>query len=43
MCRGNEVVQHRLFDRLDLLLSTKGAEPEMAEALIEVCNSPWNS
>ena len=36
MARGNEVVQQRLFDRLDMLLNIKGAEPEMAEALIEV-------
>lgn len=36
MARGNELVQQRLFDRLDMLLNIKGAEPEMAECLIEV-------
>ncbi len=36
MARGNDTVQHRLFDRLDMLLNIQGAEPEMAEALVEV-------
>lgn len=36
MARGNEIVQQRLFDRLDMLLNIKGAEPEMAQALTEV-------
>ncbi len=36
MARGNEAVQQRLFDRLDMLLNIQGAENEMAEALIEV-------
>ena len=36
MARGNVLVQQRLFDRLDILLNIKGAEPELAEALIEV-------
>lgn len=35
MARGNPVVQRRLFDRLDLILGVKGAEPEMANALKE--------
>ena len=36
MARGNGLVQQRLFDRLDLILSIQGTEPEMAAALIEV-------
>ena len=36
ICRGNPVVQGRLFDQLDFLLRVKGAEPEMAEAILEV-------
>ncbi|KAH3809582.1 hypothetical protein DPMN_137955 [Dreissena polymorpha] len=36
LAKGNEVVQERLFDRLDLLLATEGAAPELAEALTEV-------
>ena len=36
MARGNEVVQQRLFDRLDMLLNIEGAQSEMAEALTEV-------
>ena len=36
MARGNEAVQQRLFDRLDMLLNIQGAENQMAEALIEV-------
>ena len=34
--RGNAVVQGRLFDQLDFLLAVKGAEAEMAEAVLEV-------
>ena len=37
MARGNEAVQQRLFDRLDMLLNIQGAEGAMAEALTEVC------
>ena len=36
MARDNETVQQRLFDRMDMLLNIQGAEPEMAEALVEV-------
>ena len=36
MARENALVQQRLFDRLDMLLHIRGAESEMAEALIEV-------
>lgn len=36
LARENKVVQERLFDRLDLLLSKEGAAPELAEALTEV-------
>ncbi|KAH3742154.1 hypothetical protein DPMN_048890 [Dreissena polymorpha] len=36
LAKGNGVVQERLFDRLDLLLATEGAAPELAEALTEV-------
>ncbi|CAH1800283.1 unnamed protein product [Owenia fusiformis] len=36
LSRGNCVVQHRLFNRLDKLLGVKGAESEMAECLTEV-------
>ena len=36
MARGNEVVQRRLFDRMDILLAIEGAENQMAEALTEV-------
>ena len=36
MARGNERIQKRLFDRLNMLLSIEGAVPEMADALIEV-------
>lgn len=38
ICRGNPTVQARLFDQLDFLLQVKGAEPEMAEAVLEVYN-----
>lgn len=34
--RGNAAVQGRLFDQLDFLLGVKGAEPEMADAVLEV-------
>lgn len=34
--RGNAAVQGRLFDQLDFLLRVKGAEIEMAEAVMEV-------
>ena len=33
---GNEVVQLRMFDRLDTLLAIKGVESELAVALKEV-------
>ena len=36
MARGNEQVQQRLFDRLDMLLNIQGAEAKMAECLTEV-------
>jgi len=36
MARGNKLVQGRLFDRLDMLLSKEGAGHELAEALTEV-------
>ena len=36
LARENKVVQERLFDRLDLLLSKEGAAPQLAEALTEV-------
>jgi hypothetical protein len=36
MARGNEGIQQRLFDRLDMLLNIQGAEAEMALALTEV-------
>ena len=36
MARGNEHVQQRLFDRLDMILNVRGAEPKMAECLTEV-------
>ena len=36
MARGNRVVQGRLFDRLDMLLSKEGAAAELAECLTEV-------
>ena len=39
MARGNRVVQGRLFDRLDMLLSKEGAAAELAECLTEV--STW--
>ena len=36
LARENKMVQERLFDRLDLLLSKEGAAPELAECLTEV-------
>ena len=36
MARKNHVVQGRLFDRLDMLLSKEGAAGELAECLTEV-------
>lgn len=36
MARQNKVVQGRLFDRLDMLLSKEGAGSELAECLTEV-------
>lgn len=36
MARGNKLVQGRLFDRLDMLLSTEGAGEELAECITEV-------
>ncbi|KAK2191288.1 hypothetical protein NP493_56g07001 [Ridgeia piscesae] len=36
MARGNELIQKRTFDRLNMLLSIEGAVPEMADALIEI-------
>ena len=39
MARQNKVVQGRLFDRLDMLLSKEGVGSELAECLTEVYNS----
>ena len=36
MARQNKIVQGRLFDRLDVLLSKEGASAELAECLTEV-------
>ena len=36
MARGNDQVQQRLFDRIDMLLNVQGAEPKMAECITEV-------
>ena len=36
MARGNELVQQRLFDRLDMLLNIQGADQQMAECITEV-------
>lgn len=36
MARDNKLVQGRLFDRFDMLLSKSGAEQELAECLTEV-------
>ena len=43
LARENQVVQQRLFDRLDLLLSKEGAAPELAEALTEVFTGNSNT
>ena len=40
MARNNKLVQGRLFDRLDMLLSKKGAEQELAECITEVSIGP---
>ena len=39
MARNNKLVQGRLFDRLDMLLSKDGAGQELAECLTEVCKT----
>ncbi|CAD5113406.1 DgyrCDS2578 [Dimorphilus gyrociliatus] len=36
LTRSNKTVQERLFNRLDILLTVEGAEPELGEALVEV-------
>ncbi|KAI8488683.1 hypothetical protein Bbelb_337120, partial [Branchiostoma belcheri] len=36
LARGNEIVQLRLFERLDDLLKVRGAEVEMAKAITEI-------
>ena len=36
LARGNAVVQQRLYSRLDRLLTIRGAEAQMANALSEV-------
>ena len=36
LARGNPVVQKHIFDRLDSLLETEGAEADLAESLTEV-------
>lgn len=41
MARNNKLVQGRLFDRLDLLLSTEGAGEELAECITEVRGENW--
>nr|KAG5691426.1 hypothetical protein BaRGS_016342 [Batillaria attramentaria] len=43
MARGNKVVQGRLFDRLDVLLSKEGAPAELAECLTEVFTGNSNT
>ncbi|XP_033761182.1 inositol 1,4,5-trisphosphate receptor type 3-like isoform X6 [Pecten maximus] len=43
MARSNKLVQGRLFDRLDMLLSKEGAGPELAEALTEVFTGNSNT
>lgn len=43
MARGNKLVQSRLYDRLDMLLSKKGAEEELAECITEVMNGIYDS
>lgn len=36
LCRKHEESQNRLFGRIDVLLSIKGAEAELGELMIEV-------
>ncbi|XP_076454279.1 inositol 1,4,5-trisphosphate-gated calcium channel ITPR3-like isoform X3 [Babylonia areolata] len=43
MARGNRVVQGRLFDRLDMLLSKEGAAAELSECLTEVFTGNSNT
>ncbi|XP_062567417.1 inositol 1,4,5-trisphosphate receptor type 3-like isoform X1 [Saccostrea cucullata] len=43
MARGNKLVQGRLFNRLDLLISTEGAGEELAECLTEVFTGNSNT
>nr|XP_022345635.1 inositol 1,4,5-trisphosphate receptor type 3-like isoform X6 [Crassostrea virginica] len=43
MARGNKLVQGRLFDRLDMLLSTEGAGEELAECITEVFTGNSNT
>ncbi|XP_070173454.1 inositol 1,4,5-trisphosphate-gated calcium channel ITPR3-like [Littorina saxatilis] len=43
MARGNLVVQGRLFDRLDMLLSKEGAAAELSECLTEVFTGNSNT
>ncbi|XP_078311676.1 inositol 1,4,5-trisphosphate-gated calcium channel ITPR2-like [Crassostrea virginica] len=43
MARNNKLVQGRLFDRLDMLLSKKGAEQELAECITEVFTGNSNT
>lgn len=43
MARNNKLVQGRLFDRLDLLLSTEGAGEELAECITEVFTGNSNT
>ena len=39
LARGNDVVQKRIYDRMDTLLKVRVVESEIALALKEVCNS----
>ncbi|XP_065924754.1 inositol 1,4,5-trisphosphate receptor type 3 isoform X2 [Magallana gigas] len=43
MARDNKLVQGRLFDRFDMLLSKSGAEQELAECLTEVFTGNSNT
>ncbi|XP_061178320.1 inositol 1,4,5-trisphosphate receptor type 2-like [Saccostrea echinata] len=43
MARDNKLVQGRLFDRLDMLLSKRGAEAELAECITEVFTGNSNT
>ena len=38
LARGNDVVQKRIYDRMDTLLKVRVVESEIALALKEVCN-----